>query len=85
MFTPQGREGAGDERVSRSREEDFALRRRRLEDFLAEEQERLQNFLFEERPFFAKSGRAGGREEEGGGEGVEGEVVSPSEKGRLKR
>lgn len=65
--------GTRNDKVSRSSsEEDFALRRRRLEDFLADEQERLQNFLFEESsvlPPPRESGRVGGTEEEGGEEG----------------
>ena len=76
----QGKEGVDSfgtrpkNRFSRSSEEDFSLRRRRLEDFLAEEQERLQNFLLEESSVLAarrQSGRVGGIEEEGGGEVVD--------------
>merc|ERR1719270_1766275 len=55
------------------KKEDLAWRRkRRLEDFLAEERERLQNFLFEEGPTSDEYGRGNKarevkREQEGGG------------------
>ena len=63
-----------DDKVSTTIKEDFALKR--LEDFLAGEQERLQNFLFEESSVLAahESGQVGGQEGEGEeeilGEGV---------------
>ena len=61
-----------DDKVSTTIKEDFALRRRRLEDFLAEEQERLQNFLFEESSVLAAHESEGVEQEVGDGV-VEGE------------